>query len=89
MHPAPDAIAAWHPEQPRKLSAIEDVGERLALFGRAQHVRGITLEILALHAEAEEAAQRRDRARLARGRGPVRGLIGEKGTGPGSLSAPV
>ena len=71
MHSAPDAVAARHLEQTPKLSAIEDVRERLALLGCAQHVRGIALEILALHAETEEAAHRRDRARLARRRRAV------------------
>lgn len=61
----PDALAARHIQQARELCAVEHVGQRLALLGRAQDVGGVALQVVALDAEAKEAAQRGDRACLA------------------------
>ena len=53
-------------EAKKSLPEKSHVGQRLALLGGAQDVGRVALEVVALHAETEEAAQRRDRARLAR-----------------------
>jgi hypothetical protein len=41
MRAPPDALTRRHFPQARELSAVEDVGQRLALVGRAQHVRRV------------------------------------------------
>ena len=66
----PDVVALGRCEQAGELAPVEHVGQRLALLRRAQHERRVALEILVLDAEAEEAFERRDRARLARRRRP-------------------
>jgi hypothetical protein len=45
-----------------ELAPVEDVGERLALARRAQHLRRVALDLLVLEQEAEEAFMPRRRA---------------------------
>jgi hypothetical protein len=62
----PDVRTLDDRQQPVQLEAIEDVGQCLSLLRRAQGKGGVALEVLVLHAEAKEALQRGDRARLNR-----------------------
>jgi hypothetical protein len=69
---------AWHDPSLLSCPTYRASSPRFALPGRAQHLCGIALQMFALHAEAKERAQRRHRARLARGRRAVRGLSGQE-----------
>jgi hypothetical protein len=64
----PDVVALDRAEEAAKLAAVEHVGERLPLLGGAEDRGRISLDLLVLGQEAEEALERRDAPRLARRR---------------------
>src|SRR6266852_5768922 len=74
----PDVVALGRFEQPHELAPVEHVRKRLALLRRAQHLRRVTVDPLVLEQEAEEALERGDGARLARGRRPPDRLVDEE-----------
>ena len=50
----PHVFALGHGQQSAQLAAVQDVGQRLALLGRAQYRGRIALEVLILHAERKK-----------------------------------
>lgn len=78
MNSRPDTLAGRNIQKPRELLAVEHVRQRFALLRRAQYVRRVTVQMLALHTEAKEALHGRHGPRLARRCGSVRRLIGQE-----------